>query len=152
MVNILEDYGQVSLEHVIKQSIEYQSPWDFYDVYNDCTALEILETTIDDELAVEIRIRQEKDDTAAILWMRILGLCENGSIEKYNRMKDKIKTLTPTKEAGEDVVAYASKVRKICHSLILGCQFEFVLILPIVKALCSVSVESFRSCFLQVRN
>jgi Zinc knuckle len=50
------------------------------------------------------------------------------------------------------VVAYATKVRKICHSLILGRQFEFVLILPIVKALCSVSVESFRSYFLQVRN
>jgi Zinc knuckle len=152
MVNVLEDYGQVTLQHVIEQSALYKLQWDDFDIDNDRWAIDALEASIDETLAKEIRIRKESTDTAAVLWMRILALCEDGSIEKYNRMKDQLKALTPSKEAGEDVVAYSSKVRKLCHSLVLGKQFEFVLIISIVKALCSVSVESFRSYFLQVRN
>jgi Zinc knuckle len=152
MVNVLEDYGQVTLDHVIEQSAVYKTLWDEFDIQNDRLAIEVLEASIDKELARNVRTRKEPSDTAAILWMRILALCNDGSIEKYNRMKDQIKVLSPTKEAGEDVITYSTKVRKLCHALVIGKQFEFVLIIPIVRALCSVSVESFRSYFLQVRN
>jgi Zinc knuckle len=152
MVNVLEHYDQVSLKHVIEQSTTYKGHWDDYDTQNDRMAIKAIEASIGKELAHEVRIRKQPTDTAAILWMRILALCQDGSIERYNRMKDQIKALSPTKEAAEDIVSYASKTRKLCHSLIQGQQFEFVIILYIVKSLCSASVESFRSHFLQVRN
>jgi Zinc knuckle len=152
MVNVLTDYDQVTLQHIIEVGAVYKEWWDEYDTQNDRMAIEALEASLDGDLAREIRIRKEPSDTAAMIWMRILSLCQDGSIERYNRMKDQVKSLTPTKEPGEDVIAYATKVRKICHSLVQARQFEFILILAIVKALCSVTVDSFRSYYLQVRN
>jgi Zinc knuckle len=152
MVNVLKHYDQLSLKYVLKQSLICKEHWDKFDIQNDRWAIKCIEASLESELASEIRTRKEPTDTAAILWLRILALCQDGSIERYNRMKDQIKTLTPSKEAGENVVEYATKVRKLCHSLVQGHQFEFVMVLYIVKALCSASVESFRSHFLQVRN
>ena len=78
--------------------------------------------------------------------MRILCLVSSGSVERFNRKnKDELKQLSPIKEPGESVSLYANKIRRICRELENAHQFEWVLVLAIIKALCQVSVESFRA-------
>jgi len=76
--------------------------------------------------------------------MRILRLISSGSVERFNRKKDELKQLSPIMEAGESVSLYANKIRRICCELENAHHFEWVLVLAIIKALCQVSVESFR--------
>jgi hypothetical protein len=76
--------------------------------------------------------------------MRILRLISSGSVERFNRKKDELKQLSPIKKAGESVSLYANKIRRICCEHKNAHHFEWLLVLAIIKALCQVSVESFR--------
>ena len=145
MVNVIKDFEQVTLSHVLDESEYYKNKFDSYDQDNDTTARLYLESTLDPSLLKELDLRQEPGDSAAVTWMRILRLVSSGSVERFNRKKDELKQLSPIKEPGESVSLYANKIRRICRELENAHQFEWVLVLAIIKALCQVSVESFRA-------
>jgi hypothetical protein len=145
MVNVVKNYEQVTLGHVETESAKNASLFDSFDKENDRTARKYLELSIDSNLHQELSLRQQDSDGAATTWMRILHLVCDGSVERFNRQKTELKALTPLSEPGESIALYSSKVRKICKSLEQANQFEWMLILWIVKALCACSVESFRT-------
>ena len=142
----MEDYEQVSLEHVVFETGKNTLlDHDTFDTENDRVARKFLELSIEPSLFQDLRIRQIKNDTAATTWMRILSLASDGSAERYNSQKAELKALSPLSEPGESISLYASKARKICKGLEQAKQFEWMLVLSIVQALCSCSVDSFRS-------
>jgi hypothetical protein len=61
--------------------------------------------------------------------MCILSLVHNKSIERFNRLKDLLKSLTTLTEPGENVHAYSGKVRSICMDLEQAHQFDWNLTL-----------------------
>ena len=153
MVNVVEDYEQVTLEHVAFETGKCALlSHDAFDTENDRVARKFLELSIEPSLFQDLRIRQLKTDSAATTWMRILSLSCDGSVERYNRQKAELKALTPLTEPGESISLYASKARKLCKGLEQAKQFEWMLILSIVKALCTCSVESFRALWYHKRD
>jgi hypothetical protein len=145
MVNIVKDFEQVTLDHVRTESEYCQNLFDDYDRDNDTTARLYLENSLDPTLSRELVLRQEVDDSAAVTWMRILRLVSDGLVERFNFSKEELKALSPTKEPGESILEYSNKARRICRELDRAQQFDWILVLSIVKALCHVSVESFRA-------
>jgi Zinc knuckle len=144
MVSVIHDHEQVTLSHVTAESERLQPFFDNYDRKNDKDAKQYLESAVDLALRAELRLRQEPGDSAAITWMRILRLVYDGSVERFNRKKDLLKSLTPLTEPGENVHAYSGKVRRICMDLEQAHQFDWNLTLYIAKAFTQVSVEGFR--------
>jgi hypothetical protein len=144
MVNVVRDHEQVTLSHVTIESQRLQARFDAYDLENDNDAKEYLESAIDLALRTDLRLRQEPGDSAAITWMRILRLVYDGSVERFNRKKDLLKSMTPLTEPGENVDAYSGKIRRICLDLEQAHQFDWNLTLYIAKAFTQVSVEGFR--------
>jgi Zinc knuckle len=145
MVSVINDFEQVTLSHVTSQSLKYYPLFDDYDAENDQAGRLYLEACLAPSLQTQLRLRLMPEDTSAITWMRILHLVSDGSVERFNRKKEELKSLTPLKEPGENIVLYTDKVRRICMDLENAHQFEWVLMLAIVKALSQVTVESFRA-------
>jgi hypothetical protein len=145
MVNVVADYNQVHLDHVEVQSALNALKYDQYDRDNDKAACRYLESAIHSDLLRELKLHNNVKDSAATTWMRILCAVSDGSVERFNRQKAELKALSPLNEPGENITIYASKVRKICLSLSQANQFEWMLVLTIIKTLCKVSVEIFRS-------
>lgn len=151
MVNVVKNNEQVTLSHVEDQSKSNLLRFDAFDKENDKAAKLFLERSINPTLYQELNLRQMDDDSAATTWMRILYLVCDGSVERFNRQKDEMKSLSPLKEPGENIMLYSSKVIKICKSLEQAQQFDWMLVLFIVKALCNSSVESFRAIWFPKR-
>ena len=151
MVNIIKNNEQVTLSHVEDQSKLNYVHFDAYDKENDKAAKLFLERSIQANLYQELSLRQLDDDSAATTWMRILYLVSDGSVERYNRQKEELKALSPLKEPGENIMLFSSKVFKICKALEQAKQFEWMLILFVVKALSTCTVESFRSMWFPKR-
>jgi hypothetical protein len=152
MINVVEHYDQATLAQAISEQRRKEVLYDNYDRENDRAAVEFIEASIDADLKDSLSIRKNDDDGAAVVWMRILALIHNASFEKYNTLKDKLKALSPANEPGENITDYATKARHICRELDLAHQFEWVLVLYIIKALCQVQVESFRALFQPKRH
>ena len=144
MVNVITMYDQVHTDHVVAKSGEYALKYDQYDQDNNKAAKRYLEDAIHPDLFCDLQRRCELEDSAATTWMRILGIVSDGSIERFNRKKDELKALELKSEPGENVYGYTSKVRDICIALTQANQFEWTLVLVIIKALGKSSVELFR--------
>jgi hypothetical protein len=103
------DHDQVTLKHVMAESVKCLPLFHVYDKDNDKSAHLYLESALHPTLYKELDLCQMSTDSACTTWMRILHLCSNGSIEKYNHMKDELKSLSPLKEPGENVELYCTK-------------------------------------------
>ena len=148
MIFVPEEFQQVTFSHVSEKVQDLkENHWDSYDKANDAATCEFLENGLDPDLLEQLRLRQMDTDTAAETFMRIVRLVQDQSAERFNRLRDSLKALSPVKESGQDVVAYCDKARPICKQLYRAGQWEWILLLPIVKALASVSVAAFSSFF-----
>jgi hypothetical protein len=151
MANVIRNKDRFTLLHVQDEQKSVCAKFDEYDRENDRAAKKYLESSLDPTLKAELRVRQEAGDTAAITWMRIISLVCDGSIERFNRKREELKQLSPLKEPGENIMLYADKARRVCNELFQAGQFEPVLCLALVKALCMVTVEAFRAVFMPMR-
>ena len=66
MVNVIKDFEQVTLSHVLDESDYYKNKFDSYDQDNDTTACLYLEFTLDPSLLKELDLSQEPGDSAAV--------------------------------------------------------------------------------------
>ena len=69
MVNVIKDFEQVTLSHVLDESEYYNNKFDSYDLDNDTTARLYPESTLDPSLLKELDLRQEPGDSAAVTWL-----------------------------------------------------------------------------------
>ncbi|EEC45027.1 predicted protein [Phaeodactylum tricornutum CCAP 1055/1] len=151
MVNVMEHHEQVTLTHVLEVEEDVCSKWDAYSCYNNKASSNRILNSISAELSEELRLRMLPTDTAAVLWMRVMKLVVDGSIEHYNRQKDALCALSPLSEPGQNVHTYSGKVRLICNELWHARQWEWPLMLVIVRQLCLVTVKAFQSMFLPIK-
>jgi hypothetical protein len=151
MVNVMEHHEQVTLSHVLEFEDGIREKWDAYSRYNDKACVNRILNSISPELNEELKLRMLATDTAAVLWMRVMKLVVDGSIERYNRQKDALRALSPLSEPGQNILSYSGKVRYICNELWHARQWEWPLMLVIVRQICLVTVEAFRSMFLPIK-
>jgi hypothetical protein len=147
VVNVIQHFDQVNLDHVIDEATDLATYHDAYDKENDRTARKYLENMLDLDMREELSLQQQPADGAAVTFMRILRMVADGSQQRFLRRKDELKALSPTKEPGENVLAYCTKARRICKELEQAHQWDWILITAILRALTSVSVERFRTVF-----
>lgn len=143
-VNLITAFEQVTIEHVITQSVNYrENLWDEYDLDNDAAMQIYLRECLDSSLMSVLALYIRPEDTAAVIWMRIVKSIHDTSVNRYRQLKSDLTTLTPLNEPGQNVKEYTIKVRKIFEELTSARQFTWDLMVPVLRALEQVSVTKF---------
>jgi hypothetical protein len=151
MICVLNQFDQVTLNHVLTEVPKLVVNWDSYDKGNDESMKAYLLGAISPSLAEDIEMEmQMDDDTASILWMRIIRKLLDGSMTRYEKMKEEVKALSPLKEPGQNVSLYCVKVRRLLNELWQARQFDWMLILHIISGFSKVTVPMFSVtyCFM----
>jgi hypothetical protein len=143
MINVIESPDKVTLQHVIDTAAARRYMYDEYGKSNDEAAKAYLENSLSPDLKARLELKSEDDDNAATTWMRLVLLVCDSSAERFSRLKDDLKKLHPKTEPGEDISLYCDKARRICKKLHQSKQFDWSLILWIVKVFTTVSAEPF---------
>jgi len=152
MINIILHPNQVTLEHVKTESKKLSILFNKYDQSNTVDANEYIKAAFGTDLKHDLELHEHPDDLPAVTWMCVMHLVQDISIKHYNCLKDDLKKISPLDEARENVKEYGKKVCKICNVLNKAQQFEWSLILVIIRALCKVTVEVFRVIYLPVHH
>ena len=150
MVNVVTSFDRVTVEHVRAKSQALRAiKYDDYDHENNSAAKLFLLDTLDPSLEdrLHLRLAHDGSDTAATVFMLIMKLVQDESIERHNRIREQLKALSPSNEVGQNVSLYCDKARKLCSQLWDARQFEWILVLYMVKALLTVSVDAFKALF-----
>jgi hypothetical protein len=115
---------------------------------NNKTAKIFLKASLDSNFLNDLELGSKDSDTAAVTWMRIHKSMSEGSVKQFNRKRNKLKNLSLLKEPAESMDAYCSKARRVCIHLWQASQFQWILMLSIIKTLCLSTVEAFFIVFL----
>jgi hypothetical protein len=145
---VLTEYDKTTLRHTSEGAEKLKQKWDEYDSHNDYVATTYLMNRLDSDLKLRLRTRMDHMKcTAAELWMGIIRLVLDGSIERFERQRTALKKMSPLQEPGENVSSYTTKALKVCDYLYQAGQWDWTLCLAILTVLCKSTVEAFRAAF-----
>ena len=108
--------------------------FDEYDSMNDSACKKFLLASLSPSMKEDVTDEMERDDTAAVVWLLIIETFKSTSIDIYEDLRDKLKSIKPSQYSGENVDLMVSDQRKITDELEKAGQFEVNLILKMVEA------------------
>jgi len=145
VVNVIQKRNEVTLDHVRESMKEFQTHWDSYARQADLEATEMLRNSMEDDLLTQVVARCSEDgsDPTAVMFTCALTMLVDQSVEDVERDKVKIRELSPLDFPGQNVAAYVSNILLLVSNI--GLMWDWILILPIVRALTKPTVEVFTS-------
>ena len=145
LINLAVESDQVTKDHVAACVLLQMPKWDsFMRSVND-DLRELIIKAMHKDLAIELMTYQPDFMSAPDLLMLIWETISSTSMEKYERMREQLKALSPLKEPGQNIRLYTAKARKISLELYRAGQWQPLLLLSIYRALISVTNTSFRT-------
>ena len=148
MVSVITDHNQLTIKHVETASKKIKEDhFDHWLTQDNTAARTLLENSFDSDLNEKLDLVSSVDDTAAIFYMRAMKIVQDGSVNRYERMKTAVKALSPKDHPGENVPAYTMQLRTYFKELSAAGMFEWTLLLHTVQVLATVSEESFAAHF-----
>ena len=104
LVSVVQDYGRYDLEEAIKLANKTRTNhFDKYDDANQVDARKYLMNSLDDELETELYNNCEDEDCFGAVWFNLIQIIQSSSMERYERVKDRIKNRSIKDFEGENV-------------------------------------------------
>ena len=104
MVSVITDHNQLTVKHVETESTAIRkNQFDHWLCQDNIAARTLLENSFDSDLNETLDLISPVDDTAAIFYMRAMSIVQDGSVNRYKRMKTAVKALSPKQHTGENV-------------------------------------------------
>ena len=77
---------------------------DLYDQSNNQAAIKFLWDSVETELDWLLHERMDTKDSFIVIWMCLVKLVVMSSVEKYNWLKDRIRSWLPSQFKGQDII------------------------------------------------
>ena len=111
----------------------FRNKFDSFDMSNDSAAKTFLIDSLDDKLAASLERRVRADDGFVQAWLKLIQLVLPPSLDRFDVLKDKIKSTTLTKYQGQDVRALTDDYVDWATNLQAAGQYEHTLTRTMVR-------------------
>ena len=111
----------------------FRNKFDSFDMSNDSAAKTFLLDSLDDKLATSLERRVRADDGFVVAWLKLIQLVLPPSLDRFDVLKDKIKSGTLTKYAGQDVRALTDDYVDWATNLQAAGQYDHTLTRTMVR-------------------
>jgi hypothetical protein len=133
MISVVKSHPRFTLSSVRVHSKTFKTLFDEYDRMNDKAAKLFLVNSLSTELGALITKKMETDDTFTVVWMLILQSIQSTSIEKYEKIKSRIKARDPSSYAGQNLATLGEHFIDDATLLEIAGQYDHNLTLHMVK-------------------
>lgn len=137
MINCVTNHPRLHVKKLPALIAPQLSKYDKYDHNNDSEAKLFLLNSIDDILATEIRSVTMKEDPFPLVYLHLMKIVRNVSIDYCNTLKQKIRSRQPSQYPGQDLAQMAIDFRADVDELVTAGQYEHNLSLIILEAFLS---------------
>jgi hypothetical protein len=97
------------------------------------TAIEFLLDSLDTDLSTKLYKKIEETDHFPIVWINLLKLVQSTSIERFENLRNRIKTRSASNYSGEDIELLAIDFRHDALELVTAGQYDHNLTLSMLK-------------------
>lgn len=151
VISVLEQHSRLTMEDVAEGIKTLKPAWDDFDHENDHCAQVLLLNTLDREFARQLQSLHLHTLSAAEVWMMVTRSIQSTSAERFDLLRQKLRDLSPLKIAGQNIMAYCREVREIIQELIEAGQWQWYLLLNVMKGLLQATVPTFQAAFYPIR-
>ena len=104
MLLVMDHYSCFTLEYAIATWKSYKSLLDPYDQSNNQAAIKFLCASVAPELDSLLYKQMDNQDLFVVAWMCLVKLVMMSSVEKYERLKMRIKARLPSHYKGQNII------------------------------------------------
>jgi hypothetical protein len=133
MSNVIKEYAKFTLSTAQANMAHQIILYDKYDRENDRAAIEFLLDSLDTDLSTKLYERIEESDHFPIVWINLLKLVQSTSIERFENLRNRIKTRSASNYSGEDIELLAVDFRRDALELVTAGQYDHNLTLSMLK-------------------
>jgi hypothetical protein len=145
MISVVTNYSRFTLEYVISTWKGFKGLLDPYDQANNQAAIKFLRASVDAELDRLLHERMDVQDSFVVVWMRLVKLVVTSSVEKYDRIKERIKARLPSHYKGQDIIQLSQAFQEDARELALACQYDHNLTLKMLQIFISAGGDGLEA-------
>ena len=137
VVNVVENHARFSKDPavVIASAQVMSDNFDRFDKQNDSNAKAFLLDSLDETLLERVELLRQPTDTFTIIWLRFIHHFMTTSIDRFDKIKYKIRMMSPRSYPGQDIERMTMDYTKLCKELKAAGFFDHNLTLSIVNGL-----------------
>ena len=144
MVLILYDHSLFTLESAQEAEKDQLARYDSHDHLNSQDAALFLRRSLDEDLETQLSENCSSEETFCMMWFHLCQILGSVSVDKFERIKDRIKDHKLAQYPGENLDAMCSDYLADFRVLHGARMFEWSLIMCMVREMMSGGNENFR--------
>lgn len=144
MVSILYDHSLFTLESTQEAEKDQLARYDSHDHLNSQDAALFLRRSLDEDLETQLSENCSSEETFCMMWFHLCQILGSVSVDKFERIKDRIKDRKLAQYPGENLDAMCSDYLADFRVLHGARVFEWSLIMCMVREMMSGGNENFR--------
>ena len=153
MRNIISEHTRFTAEYVSTVAATQKKKYDSYNVQNDTAAIQMFKASLDSRLVQQVKNRLKPDMCFLEAWMILITVVQTDSVDKYDKLKQDIKSRTPFLYSGQNITTMAQTTRESCDDLVAAGFFEQSLVLTILESfLLADGSEFYKQSLLQLHS
>ena len=153
MRNIISEHTRFTAEYVSTVAATQKKKYDSYDVQNDTAAIQMFKASLDSRLVQQVKNCLKPDMCFLEAWMILITVVQTDSVDKYDKLKQDIKSRTPFLYSGQNITTMAQTTRESCDDLVAASFFEQSLVLTILESfLLADGSEFYKQSLLQLHS
>ncbi len=134
MSSVIYDHSRYTLDSAREASLIQVALCDKYDVTNNKAAVAFLLDSLTPALGETISERLEETDSFHVVWMELMNDIQVQSVERFEALKNEIKSRKPQQHAGQNLEAMAVHFRAGALELSNAGQYKHNLTLSMLKS------------------
>ena len=105
VVSVIDHHARFEVKAGVRAAnlLKTNNTWDGYDLDNIREAKDFLLNSIDDDLEKQLYEVCDDEDTFAAYWLRLIHIVKSVSIDRFDKIKDRIKNRKLSQYAGENI-------------------------------------------------
>ena len=108
VVSVITEHARFNVKDGVKLGNDMTQQYDSYDHENVRDAKQFLLNSVDEELETQLYENCKDDDSFIALWMNLTHIVRSVSIDRFDKVKDRIKSRKMSNYSGENVEAIVS--------------------------------------------
>ena len=133
MTCCVSHHTRLSVDTVTDAITKQLTLYDSYDKSNNEDAITFLYACLSDELSKDLRSTSEDTDPFPVVFLRMIGIIQPRTIQRFNNIKERIKKRHPSQYSGENLSKLAIDFRQDARELSKAGQYDHSLTLDMLK-------------------
>ena len=132
--NVMMEHTHFSSNYVSTAAAVQKTLYNQYDIQNDMAAIKLFKNSLSSKLLQQVKNRLKPNMCFIQAWLVLFTMVQTDSLDKYEKLKNTLKSHTPFLYAGKNILDMAQAMCEGCDDLVVARYYDQTLTMVILES------------------